>query len=533
MDIIKSIALKVVLNSYEGEYSVVPVSDTGVFGESREMLRYESARTVCAHTDDTCEIDILHVTARFPNGSVDTTLVSYKAHDFPVIYIYPTMSELPLSVINQLVTGNFAAKGKVGYDETFVSAFPTQQLASTSHHSRVVKFCDGSYVELVDATSQMFQRQPLHHSRPFMGQERVPASMFGGRVNEQSSIFGQSVEKSNEDEVAALRRELRELTGRYLKLEEFVYENNTVEFLGLECHQMTKLPGNNYNRAPHLRGAGHKTKLFMTDDNAYIANDGKWLEYRGDRDILVTAWFKELFKSSFGLNAIRDMGFFYCNGVRFELQGAQLSEDIIKMHNFYGWDICEGSVCNTVISDYGHGKGYVLIKDNATGFIETFVFEANKLDLNELELSEEYVGRAKQPKVCGYAYTGNVSKAATVWNMVEARAAVRATVVQASKEKLNYRRKNQMVIDRDFKLERINDFPKYDFLPEMNSGDLYRFKLMKSNITVYVCYDGVDAPTVLDLGEVDSAKLDLIDGTTGACRLRGHCVRLAELIGLA
>ena len=227
------------------------------------------------------------------------------------------------------------------------------------------------------------------------------------------------------------------------------------------------------------------------------------------------------------------MGFFYYNGVRFDLLNSTLSDDIIKVHNFYGWDVCERSIYNTVITDYGHGKGYVLIKDSTSGRVDTFVFSANKLDLSKLELSEEYVGRAKPPKVCGYAYTCNVNKSSTVWDMLEARAAVRATIIQANREVLNYRRANQMVIDRDFVLERISDFPKYDFLPEMNGGDLYRFKLMKSNLTVYVCYNGTDAPEELDLGEVETAKLDLIDGTTSADKLREHCVRLVKQYKLA
>lgn len=533
MDKTKSVAAAALFQQYKGELDLCPVSDVNAFGEISGSVHVTQIAIVHTYDVGTFKIDILRITAKHSDSNVDTTLVTYKMADLPTIYIYAEMASLPLSVINQLINCNFTSKGTVGREHIHDTNFISLKFAQFIPEYNTVKFFDGSYASVGYDTADMQRRQPLHYAQPYMGQQRVPASMFGGRDNEKSSIFGQSVEKSTEDEVTSLRRELRELTGRYIKLEQFVYDNTPIEFLGLECHLLSSVPEIEYERAIHLRGVSHRTRMFISGEKAYIANDGKWMEYRGEHSVLVDAWFKELFKNPFGLAAIREMGFFYYNGVRFDLLNGTLSEDIIMVHNFYGWDVCERSIYNTVITDYGHGKGYVLIKDSTSGRVDTFMFTANKLDLSTLTLSEEHVGRAKLPKVCGYAYTGSVIKSSTVWCVIEARAAVRATIIQASRERLNYRRNNQMVIGRDFELECINDFPKYDFLPEMNSGELYRFKLMKSNITVYVYFNGKDAPEELHLEEVECAKMDLLDGTITACKLREHCTRLVKHYGLA
>lgn len=527
MDNSKSDAMTVIANAYRGDKAMVPAID---IPNTSHIQPRGNVKNLHNYRDDTCEVDILRVTGTYPTPFLDVTVVAYNPHDFPAIYLYPTMADLPLSVINQLFDTNYATMSVSGNRPVRTTDFPCERIATRNAFTHEFTFCDGSAVTFGSGESSMFAPRT---SQPNPNAAEVPASMFGGRVNEKSSIFGQSVEKSNEDEITAMRRELRELTGRYIKLEQFVYDNTPIEFLGLECHLLSSVPEIEYERAIHLRGVSHRTRMFISGEKAYIANDGKWMEYRGEHGVLVDVWFKELFKNPFGLAAIREMGFFYYNGVRFDLLNDTLSEGIIMVHNFYGWDVCARSIYNTVITDYGHGKGYVLIKDSTSGRVDTFTFIANKLDLSTLTLSEEYVGRAKLPKVCGYAYTGSVIKSSTVWCVIEARAAVRATIIQASRERLNYRRNNQMVIGRDFELERINDFPKYDFLPEMNSGELYRFKLMKSNITVYVYFNGKDAPEELHLEEVECAKLDLLDGTTTACKLREHCTRLVKHYGLA
>lgn len=528
MDNSKSDAMAVIVNVYRGDKAMVPTID---ISNTSHMQPRGNVKNLHNYRDDTCEVDVLRVTGTYPTPFLDVTVVAYNPHDFPAIYLYPTMADLPLSVINQLIDTNYTTMSVIGNRPVRTTDFPCERIATRNALTHEFTFCDGSAVAFGAGESSMFAPRT---SQPNPNAAEVPASMFGGRVNEKSSIFGQSVEKSTEDEITSLRRELRELTGRYNKLEQFVYDNTPIEFLGLECYLMSKAPEFGYDDAIHLRGVSHRTRMFATQaDKIYITHDGDWLEYRGDRSVVVDAWFKELFKNPFGLGAIREMGFFYYNGVRFDMLNSTLSEDIIMVHNFYGWDVCAGSIYNTVITDYGHGKGYVLIKDSTTGRVDTFSFSANKLDLSDLELSTEYVGRAKLPKVCGYAYTGSVLKSSTVWCVREARAAVRATIIQANRERLNYRRNNQMVIDRDFELERISDFPKYDFLPEMNSGELYRFKLMKSNITVYVYFNGTDNPQELHLGEVEAAKLDLIDGSTTACKLREHCTRLVKHYGLA
>lgn len=185
---------------------------------------------------------------------------------------------------------------------------------------------------------------------------------------------------------------------------------------------------------------------------------------------------------------------------------------------------------NTVaVTDYPHGDACVVIAGRH--HVEYLMCPSKQLNRAAMEFGRKFQ-HPRGGKTAGYAYnTTALVKPNDFFRITdEIYEAVRATTIQAPLKEIDYVRPNQLMIERDFKLEAL---PICESVLRDNGytlkGKLYKFTLTDGG-SVYVDFDRRTRPNVLQLDPTTYRELGKLTSRPTKDIMYKHCVRLAQFL---
>tara|TARA_Y100001956_G_scaffold43982_1_gene42866 strand:- start:420 stop:1490 length:1071 start_codon:yes stop_codon:yes gene_type:complete len=330
------------------------------------------------------------------------------------------------------------------------------------------------------------------------------------------------------DELNKLRKELNVLT-------QYVNDNLTTEFAGIKLKRMSTAPCFGEREVSVFEGISADMTLHVCDDTGnadytpYVKLKGEWFSCPDVTAVEVAEkWYEWLLSTPEGLVAIEKGNTMHLGGALFVKIRRIHFEDFrpfIDARQLRGWNKC---CTKAAVTTDRHGRGYLVL--SIRNRERWFYFDATKFNFEGM--TDEILTYGTIPTTSGYAHTTPTLKPFDEVSVQAARKAIRATIVQAGKEKLTYRRLDQKVIGRDFEIEVVcNHEAIGKALHDVVVHDLYRFR-MSNGICIYVHHDADEHAKVLDLKRHQYECLDAVKGHQTENELTDHCQRLAKLITL-
>lgn len=387
----------------------------------------------------------------------------------------------------------------------FVTMTQLKTSGNLSNHSIVweksggtIWFCDGSgysYLPVEETIKSMHDSSICHDEGLFTSHNQL----FGGRGNVVSNPYTEPMFEGS----------------KTFRCGDYVLEPTMKPLFG-DCRI-------------RVADSINETIAYVHDtDQIYVRKGTDWYSVKGEPVEFLHFWYKGLLKTARGWTDIRHskhmvFGGVVCTNIRTQ----QNEPDMAGMVEVLNYVLPEGG--RLFISATGKGKQQLVM--SLDGVYMTMDYSATRLDVSNMELSGPIL-RPMPTMVAGYAYNSTIGKKYNK-SFNQARvSAVRNTTTQVwNTEKLTYRRDNQLVINKDFTLEKL---PNDDKLVEIgrndvDGGDLYRFKFEDGdNVYAYYVTKGKSKPQPVILNEADTIIMNAVRGKASKGKLYKHCVKLAK-----